>query len=105
MSEQDEALRMAQLLAVHPIAARDTQVGNCLRRQHAEIAHLTAQRDALKLDVERHVRTVSELEAERDALLEALAKVRRRVEGVSYRMGRDVATVVDHALAQIKEQP
>ena len=87
MSDQPEALRLADVLDAHQFDEPHAAAA-CLRRQHAEIERLYAQRASVVDDYEKapdwslleatqgalreHMAEIHKLRAERDALLVAL---------------------------------
>lgn len=85
MSDQPEALRLADRLDLWGDQGDLLEAAAELRRQHDEIEQLKAERDALKAAAEKGTEYVlahinQDLKAERDALL---AEV-ERLKGVSY---------------------
>ena len=101
MTEKTEALRLAEFLEMHwcDVDMPEAKAAAELRRLHQsaedQIGRATAAEAALQMTKATHALKIADLEAQRDALLEALKMMRDKY-------GEYACSVCDHADAAIK---
>lgn len=119
MSKRPEALRLADALsaAIKQVDADDDVIHVArwfVEDADAELRRLSAENERLhqinqshemKLSVRGYEIQIADLEAQRDALLEALHAIVRRVNGAaSYRMGSDIDALARAAIKAVEER-